>query len=272
MRLFRRKWSIQIGSLGLGEIDAEFKAKRTLRHVPNTAELTIYNLSGDHRGEITQRKHDYVRIEAGYESGTSLIFSGDVRKAEHTHDGVDWVTKITAGDGERHFQTARISRSFGPDASVETVVRAIAQARGVGIGNAIEALASASLHRVGQAFPGGVVLHGNAAREMDHLMRSIGMEASVQDGVLQVIPRGAAKALDFVQLSPGTGLVGVPTAGKKGVVKAKCLMIPNIVPGAKVLFAETSGARGTYRVEVAEYSGQTRGTDWGIDIEAKAFV
>jgi hypothetical protein len=271
VRLFRRAWKVQIGTLGLGEIDCEFKAKRTLRHTPNAAELTIYNLTADHRGQITQRKHDFVRIEAGYEAGTSLIFSGDVRKAEHTHDGVDWVTKITAGDGERRFQTARISRSFGPDATVATVVQAMAQARGVGIGNALEALADAALTRVGQAFPSGVVLHGNAAREMDALMQSIGMEASVQDGVLQVLPRGRARALDLVQLSPSTGLVGVPTVGKKGVVKAKCLMIPNIVPGAKILFADTSGARGTYRVEVAEYSGQTRGTDWYIDIEAKEF-
>lgn len=269
MRLFGRRWKIQLDDIGLADLDCDFKAKRTVRHTPNTCELTVYNLNPDNRQQLTQHKHSYVRIEAGYEDGTSLIFSGDVRKCEHTHDGVEWVTKIQAGDGERKFQTARIARSYGPDAGVATVIQAVAQAMGVGIGNAIESLNSAQLTRVGQAFPSGVVLHGKAERELQHLVRSVGMEWSIQDGVLQVLPRGAARAVELVVLSPSTGLLGVPTAGKKGIVKAKALMIPGMVPGHKVLFRDTSGATGVFRIEEAEYTGTTRGQDWSIDLTCK---
>jgi hypothetical protein len=270
MRLWKRAWRVQVDTIGLAALDVDFKVKRTLRHTPNSCELTVYNLNEEHRRQITQKKHAYVRVEAGYESGTSVIFSGDVRKIEQAHDGVDWVSKITAGDGERRFQTARIARSYGPDASVSTVIQAVAQAMGIGIGNAVEALNAAQLTRVGQAFPSGVVLHGNAARELAHLVRSVGMEYSTQDNVLQVLPRGGVRALEAVVLSPSTGLIGVPTVGNKGVVKAQCLMIPDLIPGRKVLFRDTSGATGIYRVEVAEYSGATRGDDWGITLECKA--
>jgi hypothetical protein len=269
MRLWKRKWSVQVDTIGLGDLDCEFRIKRDLRHTPNTCELTVYNLNPNHRAQLTQHKHSFVRVEAGYEAGTSLIFSGDVRKCEHAHDGVDWVTKIQAGDGERRFQTARIARSYGPDAAVGTVIRAIAEALGVGIGNAVEALQSAQLTRVGQAFPSGVWLHGNAARELQHLVRSVGMEYSTQDGVLQLLPRGGTRALELIVLSPSTGLLGVPTVSKKNVIKATCLLIPDLVPGRRIEFRDTSGATGIYRIEVVEYSGQTRGDDWFAELECK---
>ncbi len=269
MRLFKRAWRVSIGTLGVSDLDCSFKVTRTLRSNPNACELTIYNLTSEHRGQITQTKQQYVQLEAGYQEGTSRIFAGDVRKCEHARDGQDWVTKIHAGDGERAMQTARISRSFGPDTSVESVVRAVAEALGVGLGNSLEAFRGAFIPRVGLAFPSGVVLDGNAGREMTTLVRSCGLEWSIQEGVLQVLPRETATSVPAILLTPATGLIGTPTVGKDKMVKARTLIQPGLTPGHRIKIEDTEGPKGLYRIETTEYSGETRGKDWYADLSCK---
>lgn len=269
MRAFGRAWRIQVDTLVVSDLDCTFKVQRTLRPNPNACELLVYNLTKEHRAHLTTHKRQYLQIEAGYESGTSRIFAGDVRKAESEPDGKSWVTKIHAGDGERAMQTARISRSFGPDTSVESVVRVVAEALGVGLGNALEAFAGASLLEVGQAFPAGVVLDGNASREMTALASSCGMEWSIQEGVMQVLPAETPTSVPAVILSPETGLIGTPTTGKGKLVKARTLIQPGLTPGHRVQIRDTEGPTGLFRIEKTEYSGETAGKDWYADLTCR---
>jgi hypothetical protein len=269
VRLFGRAWRIQVDDLVISELDCTFKVQRTLRPNPNACELTVYKLTREHRAQISTRKKQYVQIEAGYTEGTSRIFAGDVRKAESENDGKDWVTKIHAGDGERAYTTARVSRSFGPDTSVESVVRAVAESLGVGLGNSLEALAGASLSNVGQAFPAGVVIDGKASREMTALMNSCGLEWSVQEGVLQILPKSTATTVPALVLSPSTGLIGTPAVGKGKIVKARTLIQPGLTPGHRVQLRDTEGPTGLFRIETTEYSGQTDGKDWYADLALK---
>jgi hypothetical protein len=208
-----------------------------------------------------------VQIEAGYVDGMSLLFRGDGRTVTQTREGSDWMTKVTAGDGEHAIRAARASRSFGPETTLDEVVRYVAGAMGVGVGNATEALRGATLDRVGATFPEGRVVHGPAARALSELLDSAGLQWSVQDGVLQVVPRGGALARQAILLSSDTGLLSAET-GKNHAVKAKALIQPDLVPGRQVQL-DSRVVRGLYRITVAEYAGDTRGDDWTADLELR---
>jgi hypothetical protein len=266
--LFRRRWRVTVGSLRSEDLDIQFEVTRTLRPNPGTCELEVWNLSADHRGEISDASRPLVRLEAGYEDGLSLLFQGDARKITHRREKTDWVTTITAGDGEHAIRHARASRAFGPDTQLRDVVDYIAEQMGVGTGNVSEALQDAALDQLDDVFPRGTVLRGSAADELTQLLRSAGLEWSIQEGVLQVLPRGGALDREAVRLAPATGLVESPQVGKHGVVTAKALLIPDLVPG-RLVQLESATVTGTYKIEKARYAGETRGTDWYAELETR---
>lgn len=266
MKLFRRAWRISVGTAGFDDFDCEFKIVRTLTAKPNTCELKLYNLSESTRGAIT--RGDLVRVEAGYTTGLTLLFSGDVKRATTKTEGTDSVTTVEAGDGENAVQRARVLRSFGPNATVETVVAALAEAAGVGVGNAREALREAGLGRASGTFPQGTVVDGSFADELTRVTASAGFEWSIQDGVLQLLQRGSALDRVAVVLSAETGLLEASKT-KKGALEAKALLIPDLVPGRKV-DVRSPNVRGVFRVTKAEYSGATRGDEWTASIEGSA--
>lgn len=265
MRLYGRRWAVQIGTLRTTDLDVEFKATRTLHGRGGTAEVTLYNLAAVHRRELAGQRRPFVRLEAGYADGMSVLFQGDARQVTVRPQGPDWVARVTAGDGEHALRTARVGRSFGPDTRLVEVLAALADALGVGAGNLPQALAGRGLDRVGDTFPEGVVLHGPAVEALDRLARSAGLEVSVQAGVLQLLPLGGALQRGAVLLTPDTGLLESPEIQKTRTVKAKALLIPDLVPGQKVrLRSATLDA--LYRIEQADYAGDTRGEAWDVDM------
>lgn len=265
MKVWIHDWRVQVGSLDLGELDVTFKIKRTLAARAGTCELTVFNLTAEHRHAMQQAQHPFVRVEAGYREGRSVIFQGDARKVQIGREKTDWKATITAGDGEHAVRTARVSRSFGAGTEVSTVVAALADAMGVGRGNVATALAGASLGTAGSVFTEGTVLHGRAAGELTRLAASLGMEWSVQEGVLQLLARGAALERTAVVLTSDTGLIDVPEVGKRGIVKAKALLLPDLVPG-RLVRLDTSAVSGTYRIESGVWSGDTRSNDWYVEM------
>lgn len=269
MRLWGRAWRVTLGDVQSSEIDLKFKVTRSLTPRPGTCELEVYNLSEPHRtAAAAAARRTFVQVEAGYIEGMALLFRGNARRIWTLRDGSNWITKVEAGDGEFAIRTQRAARAFGPDTAVEDVVRYCADAMGVGTGNAAETLRGAGLDRVGSVFPRGATLHGSTARELVALLRAAGLEWSVQDGVLQVLPRGGALDRQAIVLGPSTGLVGSPERGQHGVVKAKALLIPDLVPGRKVRL-DSAIVAGVFTVTKAEYSGQTDGTEWYADLELR---
>lgn len=264
MRLFRRAWRVSVGDQGFDDFDFEFKVVRALEGAkPNTLELKLYNLRETTRSALVAG--DLVRLEAGYESGLTLLFSGDVRRASTKVEGTDRVTTIEAGDGERAITRARVLRSFGSNATVDTVVAALAEAAGVGVGNAREALRAAGLGRQTGSFPQGTVVDGAFADELSRVCASAGYEWSIQDGVLQLLRVGAALDRLAVQLDADSGLLEA-SLSKSGKLSAKALLIPDLVPGRKVRVVSPN-ANGIFRVTKAEYSGATQGDEWTASIE-----
>lgn len=262
MRLFKRKWRVSVGAKSYDDFDGTFSVKLSLGSKPNTCTLKLYGLSDASAGSIAHG--DLVRLEAGYEQGMTLLFAGDVRKLSGKKDGVDSIVELDAGDGESRRRNSRVLRSFAATASVDSVVSAIADAMGVGAGNSTEAVTSLTLGQLGRAFPSGVALDGPAVRELTRVTRSLGLEWSVQNGVLQLLGLGRSLNRTAVRLSSDSGLLNAEIS--KGRLKAEALLIPDLVPGRKVL-VDSPSAQGVFRIDSAEYSGDTKGEDWTAKID-----
>lgn len=289
--LFRRAARIVIGTIELvvdptdpaASLDVAFNVERSLKPEPNTCEAQVWNLNADHRSQLEEAgappktkskskkpepkppKGVPCTIEAGYEEQTALLFSGTLRTVFSMREGADIVTTLQSGDGEKEYQRSRINLSIAKKTPNASLLKQIVKALGIGEGNLASitsALPAAPL------FPAGGVLSGSASQIMTRIAQSLGFEWSIQDGALQILEVSSPILGTAVLLTPDTGLVGSPSVDSEGVLSAQCLLIPDIFPG-RLLVLESERLKGSYRVDRCNYSGNTAGADWYIDLEAK---
>ncbi len=291
---FGRVIEVQVDTIKLGDLDVSFRVVKTLKKEPNTCELTIFNLNKEHRDQLAQTENPVCEIKAGYkgreeessaalaavdnllgggdegggDEGVGLIFLGDVRDVSSTYEPPDWVTTLESGDGEIATQFARINRSFAKGTSLSTALREAARAMDIGIGNAIKKASDGKLLDAGGEFLNTLTLSGPAPKELDRLVRSAGLEWSIQDGVLQILDPGLPLEDVSIVLAPDSGLVGSPEIGNDGVARIRSLINSDIVPGRQIEL-DSKAVKGRFRAERCEYVGSKFDNDFYVDIEAK---
>jgi hypothetical protein len=270
MPLFRRKYKVTIDTIKIDNLDVAFRISKSLSSDPNICDLQIYNLNPDHRAEIAKLEKPLVEVEAGYdEEEIGLIFRGYLREANSKKAGSDWVTELSSGDGEDAIEKSRINRSFKSGTPLVTVLEALAESMNVGIGNASQAALGGDFAAASNEFLNGCVLSGKSSTEMDRLMKSAGLEWSIQDEELQIMEIGQTLPGSAFRLAPDTGLIGSPTVGTDGIAEATSLMNWSITPGRQLQIESRELPKTHYRTERAEYSGDSSGNDWYITVEAK---
>lgn len=250
------------------------KIEKTLQKEPNAAEVTIWNLSKGTRAAL-QKKGIPTEIEAGYFNATSLIFKGDLDYGSTTRQGSDWVTVLQATDSGTKYRSSRINISFDAGSVLTDVLKTAAEAIGVGLGNVAEAAAEGAPRGTALEYVKGLVLSGKASEQFDKIVKRAGWEWSIQDGQIQITKPGQPLDPDeVISLQQGTGLIGSPERGEKGIVKARSLLQPQLLPGHRVeIKAGDRGGKpeidGFYRIEKLSITGDTGGKDWYSDIEAR---
>lgn len=272
--LFRRAARIVIDTIELvvdpafpgSALDVRFSIERSLKPEPNTAEIQVWNLNADHRSQLEELDRVACTVEAGYEEQTAMLFSGTLRTTFTTREGADLITTIQSGDAEKEYKQARVNLSIAKATPNASVLQQIVKAMGIAEGN----LPSATplLLATPPLFPQGGVLSGSSSQIMTRVAQSLGFEWSIQEGALQLLQVSAPLAATAVLLKSDTGLVGSPSIDNEGILTAQSLLIPDVFPG-RLLVLESERLSGSYRVEKCNYSGDTAGPDWYIDIEAK---
>lgn len=265
MRLFRRQYRLQVDTLEIRELNVAFSIERTLRRTPGRCEIKAWNLSADHRRQLEALRpgHVFVEFHAGYEDGTTRLFRGELHRASTERSGPDIITTIRSRDGGGAHE-ARVSRSHAAGVSLSSVVRDLVGSMGIGEGNLGDHLETAALRGVA-TFHGGVVMRGSAPDELTRLLRPAGLEWSVQDGALQVLPRGRALTRAAIRLAPETGLLGSPTRDRDGKLTAIALLVPELTPG-RLVQIDSDDTTGTFRVVKGVYKGELDGPDWSVEI------
>lgn len=272
-----RRWKVAIDTIEFEDLDCSFKTEKTLKPAPNNCDLTVYNLTADHRSQLEQLSATSkkavagipCKIEAGYKAGTSLLWLGDLRTAQTTREGPDWVTRISSGDGEKGAAHARMHISYGPKTSIDVALRAMAKAMGVGEGNLSKVVQK--LRIAGAAvFPTGITISGPVYRQMQNFAQSADLQLSIQDGALQFQDIGKALAGEAIKLKAGTGLLDSPTVDNEGILTAKTHMIPGIRIGGLIVM-DALTIKGNYKIEKLTAEGDTSGDDWGFTIQGKRY-
>ncbi len=288
-RIFDRSIRIQIQDRLIEGLAVKFRVDKSLSDNPNTADLTIINLQNNNsRSFLHGLQIPVVQINAGYlgrdptnpagnqpGSATSttpgLVFLGQMRELTNLREGTDWLTRLHTGDGDEALHTP-VNFALGPGTSLQTAVKKVISDMGVGVGNAFTALAKGEFSEAGTQFINGMVSDGLGKDELKRLMRSAGLEASVQNGQIQAMPIGQPVNNTAVVLKSNTGLIGSPELGKdkktkEPVATFRTLLTTQIFPGAKVKI-ESEAVSGFFRVERVVYSGHTHQVDWYCDCEA----
>ena len=254
----------------------KFEVNKSTGREPNTASVSICNLSKSRRDQLAVESSPQLELAAGYKDLEDTIFVGDARDIWSERDGADVWTTIEAEDGGRSYRTATIEQSFAPNTPVITVLRACADAMGVGIGNADSMAASARLDNAGSQFAGGTVLSGQAWRQLDRICRSCSLRWSVQSGVLQLRQAGQPAETRALRIAPSTGMLGSPKRGTKDERSGKVahsvrtVLIPDIYPG-RVVSIESSELEGAFMVTSVSFVGESTGPDWYAELEIQEY-
>lgn len=286
--LFGRVYQIEVDGLGVEGLRCGFTIEKDLTKNPNTCECVVYNLARDTRERLHRATSVPVSISAGYaDTGLALLFRGNLRESfsRPESDG-SWATVLRAGDGDVA-RKKRSKKGMRPGVSLERVIGDMARDLGIGIGNAgaevIRQIKSSdfSADGLGRAFTSGLTASGSTAAQFDKLMASTGNAWSVQDGEIQVIPKGRVLGVSAVVLNSSSGLEGSPTVDEHGVLHFRCRIIPGLQPGAPVIVEsfEQGGrvlkggrrvpATGTWQITKMRCIGDTHGQDWGFDCEGR---
>lgn len=260
-----RRYSLQVDTLLVRELNVSFSVERTLRRRPGRCEIKVWNLSRSHRRQLEQLPAGriFVELSAGFVDEMPLIFRGELHRATTVVAGQDAITTIRSRDGHAA-HGARVSRSHRPGVGWGSVVRDVVSAMGIGEGNLADVISTATMGGL-STFARGVTLRGDAPAELDRFMRSADLEWSIQGGALQVLPRGGSLTRPAVRLAPGTGLVGSPARNEKGKLIVDAKIVGGLVPGALVR-VESADHEGTFRIEQASYKGELYGKDWGVQL------
>jgi hypothetical protein len=276
--LWDRAARVTVGTLKLEGFTVKFKVKKSLKPEPNTAELDLYNLNEKHRAELEElrpreklaTKGIPCKIEAGYGDRLSLVWLGDLRTIDSVREGPDWVTHLGSGDGEKAWQNARMNLSYGPKTPVDTVLRAMVRALGVGEGNVAKVANQLRVAGAGKLLAEGAVFTGPVARHLTDFARSADLEVSIQDGAVQILDRGKALAGRALRIGANSGLIGSPTVDNEGILAFRILVMNDVRPGTLVVM-DAERIKGNYRLETAEWDCDSSGGPWYIDCTAKRY-
>lgn len=288
-RQYIRQVSLIVGDasgngIDLSQMRIRFATKQFDLQTPNTAEIRVYNLSDDTANKV-QKEFTKVELRAGYDGNFGTIFAGTVVQFRRGRENpTDKYMDLIVADGDVAYNWATISTTlaagYTPDDEFQAIAKAFEE-HGIKVGYK-------PTFRTYQS-PRGTTLYGRARDRLRDFCETEGMRWSIQNGKLQIIPKGQTMSQEAFVLRPDTGLIGMPIQTPSGI-EARCLLNPNIRIGGRVQIDQSSvqqavinqqvsagalrynsflpklAGDGLYAVFVAEHRGDTRGQDWYTDL------
>lgn len=281
-----RKASLIIGAgsdaLDLSSMQFVFNVQAFTITTPKTAQIRVYNLSGDTARKVT-KEGESVILSAGYGGNFNTIFQGQITQARiGRENGTDTYLDITAADGDQVYNFGVVNFSVTAGSDVVGRIGQIANAAGIKLGTIQAPENGAKLSR-------GAVFFGLARDHLRAQCATIGTNWCINDGKLDVIAEGGYKSSDVPVITAATGLIGVPEQTDIGI-SFRCLLNPHLQQNERVqidnslirqfgfstsIEAQTQvntvpplSADGVYILLYVNHYGDTRGNDWYSDAVA----
>lgn len=251
------------------DIRTRFTITKSSGKDPNNAEIELTNLAPDMRAALAY-KPLRVKLEAGYAGELKHVFTGDLRFGSSRIEQPDWLTKLQLADGDRAYRHARVSKSYVRGTPVSKMLADAAKAMGLRVPPEV-----AASPELAEQVATGAVANGPARDELTRLLAPYGYYWSIQDGALTILKSQTTTATRAWLISQETGMVGSPEfstperTGKTPVLQLKCLLFPELIPGGKIQ-VQSRAINGIFKLVKVSHTGDTHGSDWQTEVEAKA--
>lgn len=252
-------------ALDLSGFRVTFSVEKTAVETPNTAKIEIWNLSESTASRILSGDLKRIVLQAGYEENSAVIFDGNIIKSTRERVGADVIVTIEAGDGDRAYTYAIVSKSIGAGYTDSDVADAAANdmvergAKGV----------SAEAVNTDVRYPRGRVLFGPSRKIAREVAKTTDCQWSIQDGRVTFCKvESAAKGKQAFLLSPQSGMEGSPTVDKDGIKVASRLN-----PVLRIydpIMLESEFVKGTFKILTVKHEGDTHASVWTTEITGAA--
>ncbi len=276
MILKTRRIELAVDTIAVSsDLRVTFKASKSYKPSVNTCEVSIFNLNPGQRASLSKVKYPLVKLAAGYGDGSeglTQIFYGHAIHVSHEIKDADIITTVSTTDGGKAKQTARVNLTFGRSTKTDTVLRRLAEATGLNLGNVNKIAAEIAKSTKAEIYSEGTTVSGSACTELGHLLRSCGYDWSIQDETIQIRKVGQAAEGFAVRLTPETGLIGSPSISSKGVCSGTSLLFKagsglDLVPG-RLVRVESEFVNGQFILAKTDFDGDSHADSWYCNFEA----
>ena len=286
------KLTIQIDAnepkaLDLSQFKIVFQVSQATTDQPKAAEIYIYNLSANRMnllaGVDSQKINTQVVLECGYGSELSVVFKGRVFQYRRGRDNPTdtWLCVLAiSGDVVRNEALVNVCLPAGTSKS-EAGNTLIEETNKYGLVTGEIADISE------QQYPRGRVFFGSLHESIQQFGKENNVEFDYADDVISSISTLRYSVEPVQELTPKTGLVGLPQLTSEGLI-VKCLLNPKLKRKGRIqidmsnLQTESydiargsqgldqphknpktaASADGMFVIQAIEHTGDTRGDEW----------
>lgn len=274
--------------LDLSQMRVRFNITSDDLSSPNAAAIRVYNLS-DETANFIQNEFLNVTLNAGYQANCTTIFKGTIKQFRRGRESpVNSYLDILAADGDIPHNYTVLSETFPAGMTAVQQIERICTKYKIPIG-----YLPVSLDGVNPAgFARGKVAFGMLRSFMTGITNTVKCTWSIQQGQIQVIPVDSYIPGEPVLINSLSGMVGIPEQTDQGI-RVRALINPKVRVGGSIKvnqadvnriiqqnpdapfkfdqrtaiqYAAKVTSDGLYRVLVVEYTGDTRGQEWYMDI------
>ena len=244
-----------------------FDIEKTAASQANKAKFALYNSalamqpSANFRGQR-------VIVAAGYDSGDTgaalpVLFQSAVGTSTariiNSRKGPDVITEFEIGDSEVSIYNTVFDKSYPLGTPYLLVIKDLIGAMG------LTANINDPTSLLARALPGSRVVTGPVKQSLDMITSTLNFQWSVQNGVLQLYPKGGSAKLVAEVVSMYTGLIGVPNQNnaEDHVVTFTSLLNAKLDPGSLVQIISAT-VNGIFTIRKSKYEGDTHGNKWQV--------
>lgn len=284
MQLFNRTASVSVGQDGkegllVEKLRIDFEVVKTETSESNRATIKVSNLTEETRNKIRADQDQNAILKAGYTdaTGEEVIFIGRISNVTHNTVPPNFLTEITCEDGMRVFREKRVSLSFSAGSTIKQAIAKVIEALAIP-----EKRPLALVPFEDKPFNNGYAFEGYAKEAMDELASSAGVDWSVQNGEIKIVPRERTDGSVAIRLTPETGLLGSPRRikeqDKESTKKDEtfngweidALLQPRAEPGGVIeLETEVVSPATQFKIVEVSHRGDTHGQTWKSNIRLK---
>ena len=234
--------------------------KKTNKKEPNTANISIDNLSENIRNRISSKEFNLVKLDVGwYGEELRTIFVGSIDKHDHIREAesATTTTVLECGDGSIQYSESYSKKTLQKGMTDNQIVQEI-------IKDMPEITKGAMEFPKDRVLPRGKTLMGSSRDELTRIADRNGCDWSIQDGQLVFVPKNKVLPDSYgYLLSQDSGMVGSPQKQGDDGLSVRTFLNTSIYVNSLVrVKSMINDYNGDYKVTDIEFKLSTVGQDW----------